>query len=686
MPSAVSALALALLALSPFAAARPTGTRPDVVRPSKATPTSKPPAPLYKEDAQIMDMINAMAAAASASAVVNARRNLDSTVDVDVQRRAVGDGELFKRGNTTSSCLDSTANDTIINSLLYYGGAGTTVQLCPGATISIESAIFFTAANQVITTQGNPTDDTRATIVVAGTNQSCAIYGACDACQNIVVQNIQVDGSRPALGYVTGGPALLELGGNTVGQTVQNCHIYEPRGWSALHGIEGYNNNCRGMIIQNNQIGPSGMPPNTGSQFKRDVTTVVPPGQWADGVSIACQNSKVTGNTITDATDGPIVIFGALGTVVSGNTIISKTRVSLGGVNLVDWSPYSGSFQNVVVEDNTLIADTSMIKVGIAIGGMVWGSDNRTAARTFAGTVRNNVFQSGSTGYFGYAIAIAGHENATVYGNDASGANFGGDPSTACIPSPMVPTSQALVYDHWTTPGTVMQNNFQDHQLVFLICQEPGAIVGSGMVSASTGLMLSGVGAVNVSVSSTSTSVSSTVSSTSTSTVSSTSTSTTVSSTSTSTTVASSSAALSTSSSSSSSSPVSSTTTVPSTSSTSKSTTSAATTTPASTRKTYKDRTSSSSKTTTTTTTTTTTKAATSLTWTKVTSAAVNPKRLTLSQRVALGYEKRAIIQDGDNVPFLGKRDEAVIGYAKPTPVVNLVNPFELLEQHARLR
>ncbi|GAA5919458.1 hypothetical protein JCM1841_002405 [Sporobolomyces salmonicolor] len=202
----------------------------------------------------------------------------------------------------------------------------------------------------------------------------------------------------------------------------------------------------------------------------------------------------------------------------------------------------------------------------------VWGSDNRTAARTYAGIVRNNAFQSGSTGYFSYAVAIAGHENVTVYGNDASGANFGGDPSTACMLVPM--------------------NNFQDHQLitVFLICPQSGAIMGSGTISAGASIMLWGFGAINVSVSSISTSVSSTIS-------------------------------------------------------------------------------------------TTTFRwpgflLLLSQTWTKVTFAVVKPERRTISQLVTLRYEKPTIIQDGnDDDPFVNDRDEAVVGYVKPPPVVTLVNP-----------
>lgn len=227
------------------------------------------------------------------------------------------------------------------------------------------------------------------------------------------------------------------------------------------------------MVVKNNQIGPSGYAPNNGVQFKKRQTTDwsanVGPGEWADGISMACGASTVTGNTVTDCTDGGIVVFGALGSTISGNTVIARNRRPLGGINMVDWNPWSGSFEGTVVEGNTLIADTNMMKVGIAIGGMVWGSDNRTAARTFGGTVRNNVFQSGSSGYFGYAIGIAGHKNANVYGNDASAANFGGDFSQACFP--IIPSSQAFVYDQWTTPGTQMQNNFQNYPLVFLICE-----------------------------------------------------------------------------------------------------------------------------------------------------------------------------------------------------------------------
>lgn len=52
---------------------------------------------------------------------------------------------------------------------------------------------------------------------------------------------------------------------------------------------------------------------------------------------------------------------------------------------------------------------------------------------------------------------------------------------------------------------------------------------------------------------------------------------------------------------------------------------------------------------------------------------------------LAPNWHKRSIIQDGD--VLLAERDgSAQIGASKATPRPNLVNPFAVLEQHARLR
>lgn len=81
---------------------------------------------------------------------------------------------------------------------------------------------------------------------------------------------------------------------------------------------------------------------------------------------MACQSSTVIGNTITDATDGAIVVFGAPNSLITNNTIVANTRVLMGGINLVDRMPFYGSFQGTVISNNNIIANSSSKKIFLA--------------------------------------------------------------------------------------------------------------------------------------------------------------------------------------------------------------------------------------------------------------------------------------------------------------------------------
>lgn len=103
---------------------------------------------------------------------------------------------------------------------------------------------------------------------------------------------------------------------------------------------------AEGVRVTNNLIGPAGFGDDVGEG-----------GRWADGISYAAQNGLVAGNRVLDATDGGIgesgshldricdielyrlVIFGAPGTLVTSNTIITSTRLGLGAINMVDYGP-----------------------------------------------------------------------------------------------------------------------------------------------------------------------------------------------------------------------------------------------------------------------------------------------------------------------------------------------------------
>ncbi|GJN94419.1 hypothetical protein Rhopal_007499-T1 [Rhodotorula paludigena] len=377
-------------------------------------------------------------------------------------------------GMGAKTCLDSKYNATVINSLFYYGGADTTVYLCPGSEISLEGPVFFYAKNQTLTTLGEP----RAKLTIKDKDTTCALYIADAGNDDSTVSNLIIDGSRPSLGYKSNGLALIEMGGNNQGQKIMNVKAYEPRGWSSLHIIEGYENQCSGTTVSGNQIGPAGHAPSGAQQFsrlkKRDSTGTYPPGQWADGISVACKNSVVTGNTITDATDGAIVIFGAPGTKVSNNEIITDDRSLLGGINAVDYNPYSGNFAGVVVDSNTITAKGTLLKVGIAVGVATWYAGVNNNIRTNGGSFTNNKFTTGPQGYFGYGVSVAGHNGATVTGSSFSNVNFGGVYSSSCFKG--MPAMQPLVYNSMRDTGNTLQTGFLDANYQLAICIGPGAI------------------------------------------------------------------------------------------------------------------------------------------------------------------------------------------------------------------
>ena len=99
----------------------------------------------------------------------------------------------------SAQCI-SGGDDGTINNVLSNGGEGAVVSLCPGATIVIYNEIRFTAGNQEISTQGYPTDSSRATIIIGGGNLSRLIAGF--GFSGATVRSIQVDGNEPNLGHV----------------------------------------------------------------------------------------------------------------------------------------------------------------------------------------------------------------------------------------------------------------------------------------------------------------------------------------------------------------------------------------------------------------------------------------------------------------------------------------------------
>lgn len=325
------------------------------------------------------------------------------------------------------------ADTTNINAAL--SGQGAAAVLCPGATYTLNGAVTFTAPDQQIYTEGLPTDSTRATLVNATTTTasesddqvklaSIAIEGTNES--GITVENIQINGNRVSLGQVVRsggslGEALIEIGGNATGQTVQDVNAYETRGWSTLHIFQGTvvpatNEvpSCQGAQILNNTISDAG----TSAQTNLNPVPVT----WADGISLACGTSLVEDNTVTDTTDGGIVIFGAPGSTIEGNTITAVSRNAFGGIDMGDYVQVNGNYTRTTVTGNVIDGASAYIETGIGMGTQVGGCAIPATDTDYGGTVTGNTVEGENIGY-GYPVS--GVSDWTVTGNTDTARHVG---------------------------------------------------------------------------------------------------------------------------------------------------------------------------------------------------------------------------------------------------------------------
>ncbi|MBT0771237.1 right-handed parallel beta-helix repeat-containing protein [Kineosporia sp. J2-2] len=349
-------------------------------------------------------------------------------------------GQTVASAANPEDCIASGTGQDIQDAL---SGEGAVAELCASAVFELTTPIRFSAANQAIQTVGRPTGDTRAVLRVTGAGQATAIEGG--GRSGIAVRSIQVDGNRPALGRIEGGSGLLEIGGDVTGLVVENNHFYEPRGWSALHLAEGVVRSgvpgCQGATVTGNQVGPSGTPDG-----------------WADGISLACGTSTVRNNTITDATDGAVVVFGAPGSQITDNTIVAQNRTLLGGINMVDYGPMDGNYEGTVVSRNTIRADGALVKIGLAMGPGVWSCTDTVVT---GGTVTDNTLE-GST--MGYGYAVNGVKDFTITGNTDRSTHVG-IPNGTCDGTN--PEPAGFLSD--TVQGGTVQSDFQQTSLNFLL-------------------------------------------------------------------------------------------------------------------------------------------------------------------------------------------------------------------------
>ncbi|KAH7887390.1 pectin lyase fold/virulence factor [Phlebopus sp. FC_14] len=369
------------------------------------------------------------------------------------------------RRDDTSNCESPDPANTLtdrLNTLLNSSGPGYILSLCPGEQYIIQAPILFAAPNQEISTIGYPTGDDRATLVVDGpvangTGHTTAVDGTCANCDGVKLRNVQINGTRLGAPPTSGG-ANIEMGGANSDQLIEYVHSFDPRSWSCLHVSEG-SLNCNNVTVQNNDVGPAGS-----DAFQ----------QWADGISVACQNSLIRNNLINNPTDGGIVLFGSPGTRVENNTIWVETNTLLGGINMVDVNPFSGNYDGVVVTNNTIAGGFAtepdegsetlgtnnydvIIKIGIAIGPRTWFGNEYGNNVSTGGTVLNNQL----TGAFSYGMAMSSATNFTVENNVLTGnTSFIGARGPNCSSNDPTPSPSAFVIDLSNVQQSTTQLDF----------------------------------------------------------------------------------------------------------------------------------------------------------------------------------------------------------------------------------
>ncbi|KAL0950113.1 hypothetical protein HGRIS_010110 [Hohenbuehelia grisea] len=350
-----------------------------------------------------------------------------------------------------------------LNTLLNSSGPGFVLQLCPSKQYLIQAPIRFAAPDQEISTTGYPLGEERATLVVnglveGGTGHTTAVDGTCPTCSGVRLRNIQIDGTRRGASPTQGG-GNIEMGGSNSNQLIEYVRSYDPRSWSCLHIAEGALD-CANATVQHNDIGPCGS-----DNFQ----------EWADGISMSCRNSLVRNNTIIDATDGGIVVFGSPGTVIEENVIRIDNQTLLGGINMVDYDPFSGDYTSTIVRNNLISGgfahdspddgaskgtnlEDAIIKIGLAIGPRTWFGERYAANVSHSGTVTGNRF----TGAFSYAIAVTSARNFTVQDNILIGnTSFIGKQGPNCSTTDTVPDPAPFVLDLNNTQESNLQSDFK---------------------------------------------------------------------------------------------------------------------------------------------------------------------------------------------------------------------------------
>lgn len=220
------------------------------------------------------------------------------------------------------------------------------------------------------------------------------------------LENVWVDGQRATNSTLAGATVNVETDGGS-GTTVSDDRLSDSIGFTNLHAL----GTTEGPACSSTTI--------TGNLSTQYATVHTTTNAWSDGLSVACENATVTGNTVIDATDVGIVLFRACPadqtSTVSGNTVLNAGNSAWGGIvaDPLDQKNHacSPSFSGSSVTGNTLWTGPSAgYGIALSLGTAGWFTDyNLGSGASFT----NNTFTGNAT----EALTVSGMQNVTATGN-----------------------------------------------------------------------------------------------------------------------------------------------------------------------------------------------------------------------------------------------------------------------------
>ncbi len=221
------------------------------------------------------------------------------------------------------------------------------------------------------------------------------------------LKNVWVDGQRQLSSTFVSGAINIEIYGGT-GATVDSNFISNTLGWSNIHSYGSLDGRpCSSNTITNNVV--------------TAYSSLHANQQWADGISVGCENTLVENNQIVDPTDVGIVVFTAYPatqrSVVTHNTVISAGNSAFGAMGfdpLQGRSAGAPDFTGSTISDNTLWSgpNTHFI-IGLAVGSRPWYSQGSIG---YGAEATGNT-TGGIQTRFGAGIVVSGMNDATVQSN-----------------------------------------------------------------------------------------------------------------------------------------------------------------------------------------------------------------------------------------------------------------------------